>query len=209
MEETKLLRILIMICLLNNSAFAQEQLPKKLSEQLQEQELQVDGVKPEDLQWAGDIAKERRVIALNQLQEMMNLLGFDHKLKEEALKPRPALQIFVSSSMGVELLKSYALEAKRYGGVLVFRGLPEGSIRKLINLVMVIAKEDSAEMQIDDEAFAAFGVTSVPAIVLSKPAPILSGKTTTDKFDKITGSIKIKVALETFISSGDMAISKG
>ena len=37
------------------------------------------------------------------------------------------LKVFISSSMGLELLKTYVRQAKRYGGVLVFNGLPDNS----------------------------------------------------------------------------------
>jgi len=194
MEETKLLRILGLIIfagisVLLSSVFSNITLAQK-----------------SDLEWARGIAeRDSQLVMDNYFKEIINQPGFDPELREEAFKPRPALQIFVSSSMPKQLLKNYALEAKRYGGVLVFIGLPGGSIHKLTDLIMEISSEDSAAMQIDDEAFTAFEVTSVPAIVLASSASIFEGKTASKKHDKVTGSITIKAALELFAKNGEMA----
>lgn len=144
-------------------------------------------------------------IVLKHMQDIVNEPGFDLKMRSQILNPRPALRIFVSSSMSKQLLKSYAREAKHYGGVLVFRGLPGGSVHKLADLVMKIADEDSAPMQIDDEAFGVFAVSSVPTIILSKPESILPEQEPARKFDKIAGTIKVKAALEIFAGNGLMA----
>jgi type-F conjugative transfer system pilin assembly protein TrbC len=154
--------------------------------------------------WADELASNAQTISMEAIKSLMNEPGFDETLKEEVLRPRPHLQIFVSSSLPLGLLKAYAREAKLYGGTLVFRGLPNGSIHKLTDLVMDISDEDSGPMQIDDEAFTAFGIKVVPAIVLAKPAPIFSGKTGSEKFDKISGAVKIKAGLELFARDGDM-----
>lgn len=193
MEEEKLLRFLILIILsgisgLFSSVFSNIVLAQE-----------------SDLEWARGLAERDSQLVIDNFKEIINQPGFDPALREEAFKPRPALQIFVSSSMPKQLLKNYALEAKRYGGVLVFVGLPGGSIHKLTDLIMEISSEDSAAMQIDDEAFTAFEVTSVPAIVLASLAPIFEGKTASKKHDKVVGSITIKAALELFAKSGEMA----
>ena len=134
MEETKLLRILILIIFsrfgglfssVSNIALAEES----------------------DLDWARGIAERDTQMVMDNFKDIINQPGFDPSLREKAFKPRPVLQIFVSSSMPKQLLKNYALEAKRYGGVLVFIGLPGGSIHKLTDLIMEISSEDSSAMQ--------------------------------------------------------------
>ena len=152
--------------------------------------------------WENNIAERGGKIALENLKEIMNQEGFDKELKEELLKPRPRLQIFVSASMPRQLLKSYANEASIHGGVLVFRGLPNGSIHALSELVMEIGQE--AAMNIDDEAFAAYGIKNVPAIVLSSSKSIFEGVNSEENFDKVSGSITLKAALELFKDSGLM-----
>jgi type-F conjugative transfer system pilin assembly protein TrbC len=160
----------------------------------------------EDIEWAESIASRDHQMAMNNFKDMMQIEGFDQDLRESVLKPRPILQIFVSTSMPRQLLKSYAREASRWGGVLVFCGLPHGSFLKLTNIVMDISDEQyPCAMQIDDEAFKAFSIKSVPTIVLSKPAAMFDEQVREGQFDKVQGNLTIKAALELFASSGDLA----
>jgi len=188
MEETKLLRLVILtiisLLLFKPCVYGDES----------------------DMEWAQEMATDNQRIFMDNLKEMMEMPGFDKDLKAEVLKPRPRLQIFVSHSMPISLLKSYAKEATKYNGVLVFRGLPEGSFHRLAKLVSDISG-DNAEgiaMQIDDEAFKAFDIKSVPTIVLSKPASIFSEQLKGGAFDKIGGNVTIKYALEVFAKEGDL-----
>ena len=138
---------------------------------------------------------------MDNIRQIIDQDDFDDELKDEILNPRPVLQIFVSSSMPKSLLKQYAREAKQYNGVLTFRGLTDGSFRKFTNLVYEISEEDSAAIQIDDVSFTEYGILQVPTIILSKPNSIFSKDVS--KYDKITGAITIKAALEIFANSGD------
>ena len=161
-----------------------------------------------DLDWAKGVAERDHRMVMENFKNSMGDKDFDQDLRESVLKPRPLLQIFVSSSMSRGSLKSYVREAHRYNGVLVFRGLPQGSFRKITDLVMSISDAQyPVAMQIDDEAFAQFGIKSVPAIVLTGPASMFSEQTAREKFDKVTGHITIKAALETFAAQGDLAIN--
>lgn len=188
MEETKLLRLLVLtitsLLLFKPCVYGDEP----------------------DMEWAQEMATDNQRIFMDNLKEMMEMPGFDQDLKAEVLKPRPSLQIFVSHSMPISLLKIYAKEATKYNGVLVFRGLPAGSFHKLSNLVSDISG-DNAEgiaMQIDDEAFKAFNIKIVPTIVLSRSASIFSEQVKGGAFDKIGGNVTIKYALEVFAKEGDL-----
>ena len=162
-----------------------------------------------DIEWAQGLAEDNQRMFMDNLKEMMEMPGFDQDLKAAVLKPRPSLQIFVSSSMPIGLLKSYAREANRYNGVLVFRGLPGGSFHKLSRLVTDISGDNAKgiAMQIDDEAFKAFDIKRVPTIVLSKQASIFSEQVKGGSFDKISGNITIKYALEVFTKEGDLKVN--
>jgi len=161
-----------------------------------------------DLEWAKGVAERDYKMVMENFKNSMGDKDFDQDLRESVLKPRPLLQIFVSSSMSRESLKSYVREAHRYNGVLVFRGLPQGSFRKITDLVMDISDEQyPVAMQIDDEAFAQFGIKTVPTIVLTVPASMFSEQTAREKFDKVTGHITIKAALETFAAQGDLSVN--
>ena len=159
-----------------------------------------------DMEWAQEIATDNQRIFMDNLKEMMEMPGFDENLKAEALKPRPRLQIFVSHSMPISLLKRYAREAIKYKGVLVLRGLPVGSFHRLAKLVSDISGDDAEgiAMQIDDEAFKAFNIKIVPTIVLSRSASIFSEQVKGGSFDKIVGNVTIKYALELFAKEGDL-----
>jgi len=191
MEKKELLRVLVLIIinLITNIACAKET----------------------DEQWARGVAERNTLLTIENFKNMMQMPGFDKEVRESSLAPRPSLQIFVSASMSTESLKSYVKEAHRYNGVLVFRGLLAGSFRKITDLVMDISDEKHpVAMQIDDEAFKQFGITLVPAIVLTVPASIFSEQTKQEKFDKVTGHITVKAALEMFAGNGDLAaISRG
>jgi len=188
MEETKLLRLVILI-ITSLLLFK----PCVYGDQT-------------NMEWAQSLAADNQQIFTDNLKEMMEMPGFDKDLKAEALKPRPRLQIFVSSSMPISLLKSYTKEATKYNGVLVFRGLPEGSFYRLAKLVSDISgnNAEGIAMQIDDEAFKAFNVKVVPTIVLSKTASIFSEQVKGGAFDKVGGNVTIRYALEVFAKEGDL-----
>lgn len=188
MEETKLLRLVILI-ITSLLLFK----PCVYGDQT-------------NMEWAQSLAADNQQIFTDNLKEMMEMPRFDKDLKAEALKPRPRLQIFVSSSMPISLLKSYTKEATKYNGVLVFRGLPEGSFYRLAKLVSDISgnNAEGIAMQIDDEAFKAFNIKIVPTIVLSKEASIFSEQVQGGAFDKIGGNVTIKYALEVFAKEGDL-----
>lgn len=208
MEETKLLRflILILIHLIAGMAYASDKNQSWVEEI--SNNTQIDS---ETILWAKNIADRNQQMVMSNFKDMMQSEGFDQNLRESVLKPRPILQIFVSTSMPRQLLKSYAREASRYNGVLVFRGLPQGSFLKLTDLVMDISDEKyPCAMQIDDEAFKAFSIKSVPTIVLSKPKAMFAQQAKERQFDKVQGNLTIKAGLELFASSGDLTgIARG
>jgi len=177
--------------------------------------------KKEELEFAKDLSKKSRQMSLGEMQakwlELQNMLG---NINEENKQDNKILldldyshdpewgssfRIFVSSSMSKNLLKNYAIAAKRYGGVLVFKGLPGNSWRRLSELVTEISgdKPELVAMQIDDEAFAQFNITEVPSFVLAKEEDMFAENPKVT-FDKVTGSIGIKRALRIFEEKGQL-----
>lgn len=116
------------------------------------------------------------------------------------------LRIFVSSSMSLNLLRSYYKEAQRYGGHLVFNGLPNGSFKELLRLAQEIVEgNDIGGLEIDDEAFKAFKAGQVPVIVLSREVDSLfDAEGAVTQYDSIQGAVSIKYALEEFATRGDL-----
>lgn len=81
------------------------------------------------------------------------------------------LYFFVSFSMPLEMLRSYAIEAMWAGGTLVFRGVPPGKdVAQFVTQdlkQLVYGKGAAANISIDPRLFDAYGIKSVPAIVFS------------------------------------------
>lgn len=122
------------------------------------------------------------------------------------------LKVFISSSMGPELLKTYVRQARRYGGVLVFNGLPDNSWVKLNKTVTeIVGNEEGVGIQIDPEEFDRFNIKTVPAFVLIKEADLItdiSEEPAEDKviYDKVTGNIGIETALRLFAEKGELGL---
>ena len=122
------------------------------------------------------------------------------------------LKVFISSSMGPELLKTYVRQARRYGGVLVFNGLPDNSWVKLNKTVTeIVGNEEGVGIQIDPEEFDRFTIKTVPAFVLIKEADLITGTSeepAEDKviYDKVTGNIGIETALRLFAEKGELGL---
>jgi type-F conjugative transfer system pilin assembly protein TrbC len=164
-------------------------------------------VDAEDLELADKLSNQAQNITLDYINELLGqhkIYGEDYStLATEAR--RGNLRIFVSFAMPVSLLKAYARDAEKYGGVLVFNGLPQGSFKEFARLITLIqTSEDQASMQIDEEAYKNYEVNSVPAIVLSKEEDCLKVISCKRVFDKVSGNIGVKAALEKFAQNGDI-----
>ena len=143
--------------------------------------------KKKDMEFAKELASQSRQISMGAIKEewlklqqmQQSKKGGNDQMGQTGLNglsqgrmgySEYELKIFVSSSMGKELLKNYLNQAKRYKATLVFNGLPGGSWRKLSELVYEVTggEEEWVSMQIDDLAFVEYGITSVPSFVLAK-----------------------------------------
>ena len=211
MAQKKLLCILVLLAWVANSYMA----------------LAVDNIKTagitntnnkelvsKDEEWAKNLNED----AMNMLwQNLIGMAGQSKIYAEDyaegltangvslANKKATGLMIFVSNSMPIPLLQSYAKEAEKYSGVLVFKGLPEGGFQALSKLVMQLQKEgDNAAMQIDDEGFERFGIKVVPSIVLASEESCLPWQTCNLVYDKIIGNIGVRAALVKFSEDGEL-----
>lgn len=169
-------------------------------------------VTAKDMKWANDVADQFKAVAKKEIIEkfltLKNMQGRSEELELYSNK-KDRLRIFVSNSMPISLLKAYNLEAAKYGGSLIFKGLPKGSFKELTKLVMQISKEGEeglGHIEIDDSAFEKFGISSVPSIVLSnnEGEGFLSRTTPKQEFDKIEGAVTLRLALEKFAEKGDL-----
>jgi type-F conjugative transfer system pilin assembly protein TrbC len=182
----------------------------------------------QDTAFASNLSLKAKTYALKAIKRQWLFLQKLLKQKEEnldvqlskqelSLKEGSVLQIFVSSSMSENLLRSYAQQAKKYNATLIFRGLPSGSWKELAALIQKICAKDAkgksinAAFQIDDPAFEKFDIKVVPTIVLSMDQNILDNQldsqidNQTLKFDKVAGAISINQALKLFASGGELS----
>ena len=176
------------------------------------------GASREDVKWATDLSNNSIDAVWQNLKEKFNeqeqleiSAGIQSNGDGDNKRQFSGLYIFVSTSMPKPLLKNYLLEANKYGGVLVFKGLPQGSFKELTKLVIDLTgksgdlREIAADIQIDDEAYEKFKVVSVPAIVLSADSEYHPNQTAIFKFDKMVGNVGVKYSLEEFSRSGELA----
>lgn len=172
----------------------------------------------EDQYLANSMRRETTDLVKQQIwdkyQELLNLENIKQLTGSSSNKtelidihaPLTRLRIFVSTSMSHELLKAYYQQARKYGGSLVFNGLPQGSFKELTKLVLSMGTEDEVgAMEIDDESFKKFNVTNVPTIILSQEHNSALQEDCQVIYDSINGSIGIKPALEIFAKNGDLA----
>jgi type-F conjugative transfer system pilin assembly protein TrbC len=188
-------------------------------------ELLVEYVAEKDKNYFKDIAHESQAIVMSTIAEKYRELLMlrqqqdglaEHNsltdLDEQGRNYRDSstLKVFVSSSMSTELLKTYVKEAKRYGAVLVFNGLPGNSWVKLNKTVMeMVEDQEGVGIQIDPEEFDRFNIKTVPAFVLIKEADWITGTSeemVEDRviYDKVTGNIGTEAALRLFAEQGEL-----
>ena len=166
---------------------------------------------------ADQIADE--TIAANR-DKVLDFLGIDPQSQN-------ALYYFVSWSMPIEMLRSYAIEAMWDGGTLVFKGVPPGrTFGQFLGEDMsklTYGKGASANASIDPRLFDAYKVTTVPTIVLTTYRTNLQceGETPTQfeyrgqslsydtcppldeaKYAKVSGAVTSSYALQLFSDDG-------
>lgn len=139
-----------------------------------------------------------------------------------------SLYFFVSWSMPLEMLRSYAVEAMWSGATLVFKGVPPG--KELGSFItedlrqLVYGKGAAANISLDPRLFDAYEIKSVPSVVFTRvrqdiqcqgiapvEVPVADGRV--GKYDtcpaldpsnywKISGAVTANYALQAFIDDG-------
>ena len=175
------------------------------------------GASEEDVKWATDLTNgsidavwqnlKEKFESGEQLESGAGRGSYGERDKQRQFS---GLYIFVSRSIPKPLLKNYLREANKYGGVLVLKGLQQGSFKELTKLVTDLTgnnaelQDVAGNIQIDDEAYEKFEVVSVPTIVLSLTSEYHPNRTTTFKFDKMVGNVGVKSSLEEFSRAGEL-----
>lgn len=106
----------------------------------------------------------------------------------------PVGYVFVSTSMPLNTLMQYELEAQKYGFHLLMQGLINENYRETIAFFDEFIQKTKGGITIDPELFQQFNVQQVPTIIL----------TNGNHSDVIKGNITLEYALRSFATSGDL-----
>lgn len=129
-------------------------------------------------------------------------------MAETRMGEAPRFIAFASTSMPASALKAMLHDVPRAGGVVVFRGLPGGSVAGLTRaLRQVLAPGEQLDgIGIDPRLFRAFGVQAVPAyVVAASDFDLCDGfdcNSAVPPHDRISGNVTARYALDTFAGGG-------
>ena len=111
------------------------------------------------------------------------------------------LYIFISLTMPRDALIALAGDAKKYHATLVLRGLKDNSFKATQDKLRQLNLLDAAT-SIDPQLFTSYNIQAVPSFVLTTISPNHS-----PIYDKLTGNVTSKYALEHFAKHGDLAVT--
>ena len=144
--------------------------------------------------------KQSSKITSKKLQEVY-LKEFNtntHSLSQRSFTEshNPSLYVFVSLSMPTKGLIELGREAKKYNGGLILRGLYQGSYQKTAAYLKEFIDKTGTGIIIDPTLFKTYKIQSVPTIVVESSPEV---------YDKISGFISLKAALEIVEKEGIVA----
>jgi len=157
----------------------------------------------------GNFNKEDSQTLSNKVNLNRLVAKYNNKLKVADNKSAKLnkLLIFISSSMPKESLTALDEQAKRAGGLLVLRGLINGSFKDTAAYITSLSDKGISAI-IDPRLFAMFNVGAVPTFVL-KPDdsnPCFDDKCHyTPIHDRVSGNITLEYALELISQNGATA----
>lgn len=117
----------------------------------------------------------------------------------------PQLIVFASLSMPPASLKKLIEDTARAGGVVVFRGSPNNSMKEFAGRLGQIVEDRQAfaNVGVDPRLFRAFAVQAVPTyVVVSSDFDLCAGfncQTKVPPFDRMTGNVTVDYALNSFV----------
>lgn len=119
----------------------------------------------------------------------------------------PQFIAFASLSMPPAALRQLIADTAKAGGVVVFRGFPNNSMKAFSAMLgkVVTDKDQLSNVGIDPRLFRAFNVEAVPTYVaVSTDFDLCSGMnctTSVPTHDKITGNVSVRYVLDTFVAA--------
>ena len=138
----------------------------------------------------------------NNLTNMFDAKQVDENGEEK--RQKNSFYIFVTLSMSEHNLKQLIIYARKYNATLVLRGLVDNSFVKTSKVIQKLG-EESGGMIIDPNLFKEFNIKTVPSYVLASNKACPPATTCVKTYDKLTGNVTPKYALEIFGEKGDLA----
>jgi len=117
----------------------------------------------------------------------------------------PLFIVFASLSMPPKALREMIADTSKAGGIIVFRGFPNNSLKAFTTaLSKVVTEQDQlSNVGIDPRLFRAFDVKAVPTYVaVSSDFDLCAGlncKTVVPPHDRMTGNVSVNYVLESFV----------
>ena len=116
----------------------------------------------------------------------------------------PQFIAFASLSMPPASLKQMVRDTAQAGGIVVFRGFPNDSMKAFTaELAKAVNEQDFASIGVDPRLFRAFNVQAVPTYVaVSSDFDPCSGfhcTTQLPPYDRMTGNVTVRYALDSFV----------
>ncbi len=142
-----------------------------------------------------------------QAAEAVSLVNELNNIEKNIFSKEESVDFYMFASFGLSdsLLRQMLDYAKIYNGVIVLRGLKNNSFKQTAEHVQRLSKEgEEAAIIIDPTLFKQFEVERVPAYILAKQEKCPVGLSCKPSYDKITGNITPKYALEKFVEKGEL-----
>ena len=153
------------------------------------------------------ITKENQELANELIEKSQGIinesLGISHD-KVHGNKSYTDFLIFASFSLGEKNLENLIKLASNYNGAVILRGFKNGSFKETAAFLSKFSTEKEGIL-IDPSLFIEYEVTKVPTFVLTKPCNEGLQVSCQAIFDKLTGMVSPRYALEKFSSSGELA----
>lgn len=158
----------------------------------------------------GGIDNLRRVAAGDLPSGPIGVIDFDAIVSGAAANldgragEAPQFIAFASLSMPPASLKQMIHDMARAGGIVVFRGFPNDSMKSFsAELTKVANAEDFASIGVDPRLFRAFNVQAVPTYVAISsdfdPCAGFHCTTQLPPYEKLTGNVTVQYALDSFV----------
>ncbi|HEY4545591.1 MAG TPA: type-F conjugative transfer system pilin assembly protein TrbC [Pedomonas sp.] len=135
--------------------------------------------------------------------DLDRLVAASEQLQRASEEVGPQLLAFVSFSMPEAALRQIVQDVTAVGGAVVFRGMPQNSIKAFRNRLLgaLGANKAPANIGIDPRLFRAFGVIEAPTfVVVSTGFELCDGfdcQDTPPPYDRMTGNVSVAYVLET------------